>query len=374
MNTITVSRLGLPAEIYRNQILTLHPSELSSLNREIYLSTYTARSVQYTYTVCGPIPRAFNFADLQGPVPARAYFADCGKALFNGQFDNKTIVKGNHWPTVSLPSAMTSIDPSLFKSCPIQTTYSYANISSRIHLGIWDPPIPLSALTSTSLGAATLKQTAVPKINPVPIITLAMPFPTSTASQHTAHPAESELKQDTSLLLAPTATTVTLKSTITALPASLLAQIGSQSLIIGGLAVSVGGAVISGAPDGNFIVESYVIHNSTEAVLETTLSYPPANVRHPITTMTLTALPSSLLTLIGSQSIYVGSAVTVDGTVVSRASNGDYVVKSTVSLTASERTGTAVITPQKAGVGSLVGKTQLWLYVSAFLVALEFIV
>jgi hypothetical protein len=333
----------MPPETYTDQILTVHPSELSS-----QVSRCPNTTPSLGRDGCSIVARPFNFADFQGPVPEQVYFADYRrKALFNGVSDT-TIVEGNYWPTLSLPAAITSINPSLFKSCKIKMSSAISSSgkstgSSLTHPGILDPPVTLRALNATTLGA--------------PFIDLPTPIP----PQNTAYPAANGLTQatKTSNFVAPTATIITLKSTMATLPTSLLVQIGSQSLGIGGGAITLGDKVISRAADGNFILESHSTYYHTAS------SNQLSDFRGTVTTSTITALPPSLRSLVGSRTLHPGSAITIDDTVISLKSDGTYIVESTSSLKASEEVRKAAATSRKTSVGVLNCMARIWLYVSA---------
>src|ERR1700761_4536839 len=91
----TVSAIGLcfpPRSTYTNGIITLPPSEVSSvvLNRDC--------PIQNCSTADWWTTRPFNFADLQGDVPANAYFDGPP-----GDEKNETIVEGSYFPFLAVP-------------------------------------------------------------------------------------------------------------------------------------------------------------------------------------------------------------------------------------------------------------------------------
>ena len=101
-------------------MLTLNAADLSSYAWECSSSSPCTRRA-----------RPFNFADLEGPVPASAYFGDVtsdGGGLEQGEFFNgrlqTTIVEGNYWPKVLLPKKISSLAPDLFATCSIRFNFT----------------------------------------------------------------------------------------------------------------------------------------------------------------------------------------------------------------------------------------------------------
>jgi hypothetical protein len=126
---------------HSNGLLTLHPSELSSV---VYHSaTSYASGDNYKQS-----RRPFNLADLQGPVPAMAYYwgSPCNdsRLILNGC--EPTIMEGAYYPMVAIPTAVTHLDP-FFANCwpfrsedrPLKTP----NLAA-----VWDPPTMLTATTA----------------------------------------------------------------------------------------------------------------------------------------------------------------------------------------------------------------------------------
>jgi hypothetical protein len=149
-----VLRQFFPSLTYSNVILTLHPSELSTQVRDCSKTTGCTQTV-----------RPFNFADLHSPIPAKVYFAGVTRVIFNGRLHD-TIVDGNYWPSVSIPRAITGVDPSLFKTCKInfiRTDSNHPNETTALHLGIWDPPVTLRAIKQEELMYKPAELTHNPK-------------------------------------------------------------------------------------------------------------------------------------------------------------------------------------------------------------------
>jgi hypothetical protein len=257
---------------------------------------------------CAYTPLPFNFADLQDPIPASAYFADDGilsrespQALFNGRLVN-TIVHGNYWPTIALPEAITSIDPELFKTCSVETRYRGMGNRQWKHPGIFDPPIVLSPLV-----AATITVPTVPlhtsgfgelqeEVRPAPNV----PFVTATVTHQPNH--------HTAMIAS--------RSTITALPSSIHTQIGFQALQAGKPPLNLGDTIISRASDGKFVVDSPETWRMGRAGQAPGAAHSKS---------TLTYLPDLLITRIGLQVLQPGGeAVTIDGTIISRDGDGNF--------------------------------------------------
>jgi hypothetical protein len=269
MNKIIVARDYLPLMTYNNHILTLDASDLSS----------QVRSCSDTQHLCGLEARPFNFADLQGPVPASAYYGPgfYGSVLFNGRY-RETIVDGNYWPRVVIPKEITSIAPDLFASCslwrsfPVRTS-RYPQLNGTVktitipgyHAGMLDPPVRLVPITGT-ISQPSLVLTGESKPHPSkPIIGeqhRSLHTPVSTLADF--HPIiDSQDDSPTGLL--PTSVqalrTKTSRSTSSALPDSLLAEMGSRTILIGGPALTLDNNVISRAWNGDYIIESSQIYD-----------------------------------------------------------------------------------------------------------------
>jgi hypothetical protein len=272
MNQIRVTRRYIRETTYTNQILTLDASDLST---QVYRCSHH----------CNWVPRSFNFADLQGPVPASVYFASGDGALFNGHL-HKTIVDGNYYPILSLPRAITNIAPDMFASCtvrynskPINVTYNgedknpSTTIFQSSHPGIWDPPVKLQPILGTlaapSLPAFTDES---PPYIPAPIVgeqhrSLHTPVSTWTSPQPTTVFGEIAVAEDgnsAGLSHQPALETkpVILRSTFSALPSTLVAQLGSRTVVAGGLPFTLDNTVISRAMNGDYIIESTQVENS----------------------------------------------------------------------------------------------------------------
>jgi hypothetical protein len=335
MNTISVQRLGLPDQIYTNQILSLHPSELSSQVLDCSWTTPEAGP----YFTCWRAARSFNFADLQGSVPASVYFAGGDrKALFNGK-SHDTIVDGNYWPVISLPAAVTNINTDLFKSCSIFASRTVKGKVTLEHPGIWDPPLTLTALTGTTLGIPNIPATALRQHIPTITASPSAAFDPHMVAQETRYPVASEEKERSEITLP--LTPYAARSTVTALPASIQNQLGSQSLYVGGPVATLGGMTISRAPGGGFVIDSHIIHDAAQSTQS------PAHAKSNMPA-TLTELPSFLRGRIGSKTLLPGSAMTVDDTVVSRDNDGNFLVEASSGSTKSVRTKKSGTTSLKA--------------------------
>jgi hypothetical protein len=272
MNTISVVRNYFTPEIYSNKILTLHPSQLSS---QVYKCT--SASLPAKRANCDRIARPFNFADLKGPIPASVYFAEdrVGRynprsmlpeeALFNGRLHD-TIIEGNYWPTLSLPTDITSINPGLFESCS-----PFFHYPTGAHPGIWDPPVSLTPIPATGLPEPSIvswakSDYATPTIVFVPESDYSGPGQSGEQkNRNTPHSSN----------ISSTITTITSRSTLTTLPKSILELIGSQTVQVGGPALTIGNVVISRTPDGNFIIESSQVYSSAT----TTEAKPGTNIQ-----------------------------------------------------------------------------------------------
>jgi hypothetical protein len=280
MNKITVRRKYLPETVYKNHIVTLDASQLSS-------QVFNCPSRDQVY--CFWEARPFNFADLDGPVPASVYFANkqSDGALFNGRLQN-TIVDGNYWPILSLPKAITSVAPDLFASCKIRyqeldATYTQTFVGEdgkqssttffSAHPGIWDPPIKLQPIEGTlkrpTLAALTRDSLIYPTASlaaeqhrsiHTPVITPAASHPTGHFMESAA-PRGPILATGSSDKLAPSLTTMTSKFTTSALPGSLVTKMGSRTLSFGGPALTLEDSVISRASNGDYIISSFRVYD-----------------------------------------------------------------------------------------------------------------
>jgi hypothetical protein len=319
LNTISVIRHGTTAKIFSNYILTLNPSELFTQ----VLGCYGAGKG------CTRTVRPFNFADLQPTVPASAYFGrvefsrdqyetEKPQALFNGRAHD-TIVEGNYWPTIALPAAISSIDPELFRTCKVATTWE--KNGEWLDHGIFDPPVVLSPLAATTLLAPTLpfQASSVGQMQGEMRPTLNLPLETAAVAQQPEFLNGFDVPNFASQTPLPVAATVTSKSTMTALPMSLLVQIGNQALQAGKAPLDLGDVIISRGPDGKFVVESPEARGTGRAGQTT-----PTKVD---SKSTLTYLPDSLLSRVGSQALQAGG-LTMGATVISRAPDGNFIVES----------------------------------------------
>jgi hypothetical protein len=115
---------------------------------------------------------------------------------------------------------------------------------------------------------------------------------------------------------------------MTALPVSLLAQIGTRALKAGKPALELGDIVISRALDGSFVVVSSRVHSlATPTNSESDATAPTVTSK-----VTFSVLPESLLSRIGYQTLQAGGkAVTIDDTTISRDYNGNFVIQSSES-------------------------------------------
>jgi len=120
--TVQISASGKckhPGSLLTNGILTLHPSELSSV-----VSSFTAcpKSWDSTAVCTFKTMRNFNLLDLHGPVPANAYFQG-RKSLFTssalGEYEpecSSAICENKYYPTIALPWQVVKSEPA-FASC-----------------------------------------------------------------------------------------------------------------------------------------------------------------------------------------------------------------------------------------------------------------
>jgi hypothetical protein len=147
-----------PGKTLTNHILTLDPTELSSMVTWVG-STCKVNSLFIdgkfvSSTDCGNdrsiIARPFTLADLQGPLPPRA-------AFFGGKLDDMDqsanfIIENRYFPDIVLPNQVTELEP-LWASCSPFGDAS-GTFKSRNHLGVWDPPMTLAG--TISLAAASI--------------------------------------------------------------------------------------------------------------------------------------------------------------------------------------------------------------------------
>jgi hypothetical protein len=256
MRGIRVTRPFLPPLTFKDQILTLDAADLSTQVADCADCTFTARP--------------FNFADLHGPIPASVYFGGTRKqsALFNGRWQS-VIVEGNYWPSLLLPRQITSVAPDLFASCPARYKLVYIDVDHNNTASIrnrraaaWDPPVALQPITKTvdspPLPVITGKSpppSAVLAGEPYPFLhtaasTSGNPHPTGDFPE----PADSHNAAGSS----GNSPTVTSRTTSSALPDSLRVRMGSQSILVGGPALTLEGTVISRALNGDYVIESRI--------------------------------------------------------------------------------------------------------------------
>jgi hypothetical protein len=269
VNEIEITRRYLPPITYRNHIITLNPSNLSTL---IQRKGGTNTSTETIWSV-----RPFNFADLQQPVPASAYFAnEKPLALFNGDFHG-TIVEGNYWPTIYLPLEITRIAPELFASCRIklsdESTFEWTvtigdNTTTMVRLsrrGMWDPPVKLQPIDETFLTAPNIITKNFPATSSVaagetpPL--LHTPVLTTVTSYNTKVPGGPAVEEDkkgaaSTVNAAPIATTVISMTTLKDLPAAIITQMGTRTVQARGPPLTLGDIIISRALNGDYIIKS----------------------------------------------------------------------------------------------------------------------
>ncbi|KAF2422447.1 hypothetical protein EJ08DRAFT_737875 [Tothia fuscella] len=118
-----------PRGTYTNGILTLHRSEISSMvvNRACSMGECTTADFFTS--------RPFNFADMEGHVPASAYFD--GPRLLT---DGSTIVDGAYFAFLAVPTQVRDLDPEFSNCAPFS---KHSSLSQLCHAGFWDPPVLL---------------------------------------------------------------------------------------------------------------------------------------------------------------------------------------------------------------------------------------
>jgi hypothetical protein len=150
--------------VLRDQIVTLHPDQLSSY----VFADYTSK---IDSTMLGELKgvyystRSFNLADLEGPVPAAAYGGTFNEKVCSDLGDINSChqkpladpIDGAYNPIVPLPQSVRSLDP-VFENCfPFSIPKYYSSFKDQPQeKGVWDPPI---ALTPT---AALAQVTVIP--------------------------------------------------------------------------------------------------------------------------------------------------------------------------------------------------------------------
>jgi hypothetical protein len=118
-----------PRGTYTNGILTLHSSEVSSMVDNRACQPGECTTADYWST------RPFNFADLQGDIPASAYFAAPGLQ------QNSTIVESGYFPFLAVPTKVKDLYPEFAKCAPFS---KHSSVVQLCHAGFWDPPIALT--------------------------------------------------------------------------------------------------------------------------------------------------------------------------------------------------------------------------------------
>jgi hypothetical protein len=276
---------GLPPITYKDYILTLNPSDLSTIVHTA-IKTNSFGDLEDG----SDSPRRFNFADIQGPVPAGAYFAEvkniagpgldgyASLPIFNGK-PHKTIVAGNYWPRMSIPSAISNIAPEVFQWCKpdlstTQTKTYYKNgttttWTTTYRFGWWDPPVKLHPVKGT-LSEATFPTPPIteekPSVTSFAVVaeippSLSTPLSTPVAPHNSKVPDVPILGEGTngaasSLKQQLVATTMISRTTSSALPDSIIALIGTRIIQIGGPALILGDTVVSRTSNGDYIIES----------------------------------------------------------------------------------------------------------------------
>jgi hypothetical protein len=252
-------------------------------------------------------PVSMNYSNLKEPVPGSAYFDARYDDCWRHQTHCRTITDGSYRPILALPEKKwISIFPKDF--------------DCRIPL-LLDPPLALWPISQDEPPEPD------PQLPELPMtVTSQPPMPAETLRPGTVPslPMQTSFPQDMFGDSPPT-TTITSKSTLAALPQTLLNKLGSQDIRPGGPAVTMGSTAISRAPNGDFVVES-----SRAYTLATANGKSDPAAITVTSRSTLTALAESLVRQLGTRTVAVGgSAVTVGEAVISRAGNGDFIVEST---------------------------------------------
>lgn len=273
----------------KNSILTLHPSELSSV-AGCATGAISYGRVDYSKCYTSPKIRPFNLADLDHPIPARAYFnalpvieEEHGNlALDRGLTPDcyRSICENFYHPTIAMPGVVTEIEPA-FKSCyPFNQDKQFVPPNPLLY-GVWDPNIVLSPAPTLFTPSAAIKperpSSAVPGAIHArpgsPVTNVAQPTGTesdptedSIAALHQSSIAAQQ--QDIALPSAasavvngrnqprPFATIKALSTVVTAyaLQDPDVLQIGSNEIHAGGPAFTAGGEVFSLASNGQLRV------------------------------------------------------------------------------------------------------------------------
>ena len=154
---------------YTNNIITLHPSEVSSVVRNQACSELVCGGTADFFTT-----RPFNFADLHGDVPASAYFhtrAPNDNVTIKAEDDvafltqklNSTIVQSAYFPFLALPTQVRDLDPGFSKCLPFQRPPGNVIL---YHPGYWDPPIVLTPVPVLGSERPSLRPFLVSDRNP----------------------------------------------------------------------------------------------------------------------------------------------------------------------------------------------------------------
>jgi hypothetical protein len=185
-----------PGRTFTNGIITLRPDELSSVVGKEYISCIkTSFNAEYNTTVCGEryelTARSFNLADLQGPVPAAAYYQGFTTPCSNSYSDDRALTDENradvpcvftdrpifnneYYPTVALPDMIRGLDVAFEKCHPFVSR----NIQRRSYqFGVWDPPITLQPITVMATPTLTLsRNSGNPSRAPSPAASFTSPY------------------------------------------------------------------------------------------------------------------------------------------------------------------------------------------------------
>jgi hypothetical protein len=281
--------------IHTNQMLTLHPSELSSYVYADYKYS-TGSDVLNEVKAIYYSTRAFNLADLQGPVPAAAYdgtfnerncsiFMDmnsCHKARVD------EVVDGAYNPIVSMPQMIKSMDPAFEKAFPFSMPKYYASFKDAPQeRGIWDPPIVLTP--TAALARPTIKG-------------FETPGPKTAENQGQAMPGSVAMGAEPAKTQPPAAVVTIGDGTFAAvqLPGpGAGVVIGSRTLQVNGPAATVGGQVVQLKPEGVVFGGNTIQLPGVAALEQSDSRSVPSAMVYRVGGQAVTAIPQSVAPVSG---------------------------------------------------------------------------
>lgn len=307
-----------PTNTYKNSILALRPTELSSLVVQFSAFLFTFDPETPPYRVLGmyqKTARPYNLYDLDGPPPASAFIRVATESaeskLLSQLYSNLsaptgTIMNGYYYPLIDIPArAITELDPAFAECTPIKTYFPMEWIFTRGLDGVYDPPITLSAMTVESIAPVTLPQQSV-----------AQPTngPKAGAKIDLGEAPSTALTQNIPHINTLTLSIGAAEMTASLFPENQALQIGSITLSAGGPAQVMEDENLSLDSNGILIIGSTrTIHIADPAETAVKTQIPATNIdmKDKQVAATLFYSQNSLSALeIGSQTIQVGGVPT----------------------------------------------------------------